>query len=289
MSMPRHTLTRRSFVSLQAAALVSLLSGCAPGAEEDARKGGGPLRSLEDIRENGLRVGVCSDEMPLDYIGSRGNYDGYAKHFCLYLSEDTGIGVEYFAMDPRDRYSMLESHEVDLVLTSMSPADARADAVLFAHPLLHLALGVVSPKSAPVDRVEQLAEKELIVCEGTYAEQYVKGCVGDTKLKSYPTLTDAYLALEGGHGAALVGDELGILAWLKGKDDYVLSLRDFTAPRDYAPAMAAGSDDLRVLLDGVVDGFISSGNSKKAFEKYIEKNILGGYYTADTLLCKSPA
>lgn len=274
----RPLLSRRSFFALQAAALAAALPACGGSAEQDsatpAPEQRTSPRSIDEIRESGkLRVGIHSDNKPFGFVGQGGYYVGINGYFCIYLPYKIGVGIEYVAIDAPDRYDALARHDVDLALTEMSPADERSDEVTFTRQLYHMQLSLASPNTAPITDVSQLAGKELIVCEGTYAAQYARETWPDVTLRPYQTFTDSHVALEEGHGAALLGDDLGLLAWLKAKKGYTLSMRGIGSARYVAPAVVAGNDELRDLIDKAASDFISSGYSKKGYEKYVKPTI----------------
>lgn len=278
MSRNRPLLSRRSFLGLQAAALAAALPACSSG---DGQGNAAPSpeqrtspRSVAEIRESGmLRVGLYSDNKPFSFVGQNGYYVGIDGYFCIYLPYKIGMGIEYVALDAPDRYDALTSHDIDLALTVMSPADERSDEVAFTRPIYHMQLSLASPSASPITDISQLAGKELIVCEGTYAAQYARETWPDVQLRPYQTYTDSRIALEEGRGAALLDDDLGLLAWLKVKKGYTLSMRGLGSARYVAPAVVAGNDELRELIDRAASDFISSGYSKKGYEKYVKPTI----------------
>ena len=287
MSESQHNMTRRSFMGLQAATLGSLLAGCSADEESTPEDQDQVVafRSLEEMRAAWtLRVGVYSDNKPFCYMGSKGTYEGYDPYFCLLFRERTGCEPDYVAVDPCTRYDVLASGRVDVMLAEMSPSDVRADEALFTRPFMKLQLGVVSPIASPIDSVDQLADKTLIVCEGSYAEQFAEETWPEVTLKSYKTISDAFVALKNG-GDALLGDELTILSWLKSHDDYTLALRQVSEPRYISAAVPAGQDEVRDFIDEQASAYIANAYSNKAYSKYVEPNIPGGFYGYKDVLC----
>lgn len=287
MSQAQRILSRRSFLGLQAATLCTMLSGCSAGHDEEPPAETTPAapRTLDEIRASGmLRVGLYSDSKPLSYINSKGNFSGLDGYLCPFITEHSGLGIDYVAIDPPARYNELTSGAVDVCLAEMSPSDASSDDVTFTRPVFRLQLGLASPSSHPIESVEQLAEGELIVCEGTYAAQYAQDIWPEVKLRPYQTMTDARVALEGGKGIALLADEIDLACWTKSHKDFALSMKAIGDPRYVAPAVAAGQDELLSLLDDILSKFISGGYSRKAYDKLVKPYVPDGY---DSMLCKN--
>lgn len=290
MQNRQQQVTRRAFLGMAGLALAGTLAGCGRreefgGPELNPREAGatGP-RTLDDIRVSGVcNVGIVSDNRPLSGIDGTGNYRGLDQYFCLYFTERTWIGVNYVAVDPRDRYDRLLSGEIDVCVSEMSPSDERASEVAFAHPLYQLQLGLVSPKSAPVNAVENLGQGPLVVCEGSYAEQYARATWPGVELRSYPTLSSARTALEQGKGIALLDEEISAFWWVKEHGGYTLGVKAIGEPRRVAPAVAAGCDDVLAEITEVTADFIKYSWLARAYE-YVVLPDVGEEYKS--ILCK---
>lgn len=291
MSHTTHNLTRRAFLGTTGLALVSVLTSCSRleefggGAPKPAASSsdGGP-RSLDEIRASGVcNVGLVSDNRPLSGIDGAGHYCGMDDYFGLWFTERTWIGLNYVAVDPRDRYDRLLSGEIDICFSEMSPLDTRASEVAFADPIYQVQLGIVSPKDEPITEFEQLEGGTLIVCEGSYAEQYAAATWPNVERRSYPSFSSARNALEAGMGTALLDEEIPAVWWLKEHGAYTLGIKAVGEQRKLAPAVATGNDALLEELTRVTTNFIDTGWSKNAFE-YVVMEDVGESYAS--MLCK---
>ena len=288
MTSVSHTLSRRAFLGMPAAMVGLALSSCG-AADEDAATPAEPeqrtARTVDEAYRSGaLRVGLHSDNRPLSFLNTKGVYVGLDGYFSTYMGGSARIGIDPIAVDAQNRYDLLTTHEVDVCLAEMSPDDERSDEVLFGRPIYRLQLGLCSPTSASITSVEQLAEKELIVVEGTYAAQWARATWPEVTLRPYTTFTDSYVALQNGLGAAVLADEVSILGWLKGKSGFSLSMRGLSEPRYIAAAVAAGNEDMLGFIDDLTSDFISSGFSRTAYNKYVKTNITEDY---GSMLCKN--
>ena len=267
VSMPNTTraISRRAFLGIQALCLSGALIGCSQGGGGQEPIPTGP-RTLDQLRSSGqLNIGICSDNKPLAFINSRGNYDGPDQYFGLHLANQLRVAPNYVSLDPGERYGALADGTVDVALVQMSAHDELAGEVALASPLYRLGLGVASPTGSPVENPEQLADVELIACEGSYAHQFAAASWPGVTLRTYETLSDTYAALEQGYGGALIADEISIAAWLKNAPEFSLSMRTIDDPRPVAPAVAPSQDDLLSLVEEAVSTFIAYGYRGRSY------------------------
>lgn len=76
----------------------------------------------------------------------------------------------------------------------------------FAEPYMNVALGVVSPKNAPITDVKQLEGKTLLVNKGTTADAYFSKNHPEIQLLKFDHNTETFNALKDGRGVALAHD-----------------------------------------------------------------------------------
>lgn len=279
MHNPPLTLTRRSFLGMQALVAAAALSACARH-DEGGSDTTQPLRNFDDIKEAGtLNIGLCSDNEPFGYINANGVYSGFDQYCCQYLSMKIGVDAHFVAVDPKTRYDKLLAHEVDICVAQMSPQDERAGEVAFSTRIYTEQLGLVSPAAALVESQEQLTRGELIVCEGSFAQQYAEGAWPEVKLRAYSTMTDAFGALRGGKGIALLTDEVTASCWAMKQADFVLSMRGIGEPREIAAAFDPGAEDLLEKCNGILSNYLSYGMSNVAYDTYV-RPVVDADYTA---------
>ncbi|MDR7080282.1 ABC-type amino acid transport substrate-binding protein [Neobacillus niacini] len=103
---------------------------------------------------------------------------------------------------------------MDIVLANFTVTPERQEQVDFANPYMKVAIGVVSPDSAPIKSVDQLKGKKLIVLKGTTAESFFMKNHPEIELVKYDANTEAFEALKDGRGDALAQDNALLFAGL---------------------------------------------------------------------------
>lgn len=210
-------------------------------------------RSLDDIKKSGkIIIGVFSDKAPFGYVDANGEYQGYDVYFADRIAKDLGVDLEYVSVDPASRVEYLKTGKVDIILANFTVTDERAEQVDFALPYMKVALGVVSPDKAPINNVEALAGKTLIVAKGTTAETYFSENYPDVKLQKYDEYAQAYNALLDGRGDAFSTDNTEVLAWAISNPGFTVGIESLGNIDTIAPAVQKGNTALLDWLNGEI-------------------------------------
>ena len=193
-----------------------------------------------------IKVAVFSDKKPFGYVDEYGKYQGYEVYFAERIAKDLGVKIKYVPVEPAQRVEVLATGKVDLVLANFTVTKERAEKVDFALPYMKVALGVVSSEKDPINKVDDLKGKTLIIAKGTTAETFFTEKYSEVKLLKFDQYADAYNALLDGRGAGLSTDNTEVLAWAIENKGFlvgpeVTSLGNLDT---IAPAVAKGNTNL---------------------------------------------
>ena len=241
------SIMKKALLILGTAAILAIGSVSAASAED-------VFRTLDEITESGtINIGVFSDKAPFGYVDENGEYQGYDVYFAERLAEDLGVEVEYTSLDPASRVEYAATGKVDIVLANFTVTPERAEQVDFALPYMKVALGVVSPESAPINDVEELNGKTLIIVKGTTAETYFTENYPDVELQKYDAYADAYNALLDGRGDAFSTDNTEVLAWAQVNPGFVVGVDSLGNLDTIAPAVAKGNTTLLDFINSEIE------------------------------------
>jgi YaeC family lipoprotein len=222
----------------------------APAESNEAQPAAGSFRTVDEIKASGkVIIGVFSDKNPFGYIDASGNYQGYDVYFAERIAKDLGVAVEYVSVEPASRVEFLETGKVDIILANFTVTAERAEKVDFALPYMKVALGVVSPDSALITDVSQLAGKTLIVAKGTTAETYFTENHPEVNLLKFDQYTETFNALLDGRADAFSTDNTEVLAWALTNPGYTVGIPSLGGLDTIAPAVQKGNTDLLNWLD----------------------------------------
>ncbi|MDR1085830.1 MAG: cysteine ABC transporter substrate-binding protein [Deltaproteobacteria bacterium] len=208
---------------------------------------------LEAIRAKGkIRVAVFSDKPPFGYVDENGLNQGYDIYLAKKLAQDlfgAPDKVEFVLVEAASRIEVLEANKADVVLANFTVTPERARQVDFAKPYMKVALGVTSPKSAPITDVAQLRGQTLIVNKGTTADFYFSQNHPEIKLLKFDQNTEAFNALRDGRAAALAHDNTLLFAWVVENSSFVTGIEFLGSEDTIAPAVKKGRAELLTWLN----------------------------------------
>ena len=230
--------------------------------------------SIEQIKKNGVvRIGVFSDKPPFGYLDEKGQNQGFdveiAKHVAKDLLGDENK-VEFVLTEAANRVEYLKANKVDIIFANFTVTLERKEVVDYAKPYLKVALGVVSPKDAPITDIAQLKDKVLLVNKGTTADSFFSKQHKEIKLQKYEQNTETFDALKDKRGIALAHDNLLVLAWAKENPDYTVGITSLGEQDLIAPAVKKGNKELLDWLNKDLEKLSKEGVIHKAYEKTLK-------------------
>ena len=260
-------------VGVTAALAAVALAGC--GGSSESGSDGNVYRTLEEIQESGtIKIGVFSDKHPFGYMDENGEYQGYDIYFGNQLAKDMGVEVEYVSTEPANRVEYLETGKVDMILANFTVTDERAQKVDFCNPYMNVSLGVVSPKDAVVESLDDLGTDDaIIVIAGTTAETYLAENYPDVAVKKYENYASAKTAFENKEGACWISDNTEVIAFASQSDDFVVGIPELGSTDTIAPAVSKGNT---TLLEWVNEEMAKLG-SENFFHKDYEETLTDTY------------
>ena len=275
---------KKPFLRLATAALATVaalgMAACSGGAGADSATGAQVgERSPEQIKEAGeIVIGIFSDKAPFGYIDADGKPAGYDVVYGDRIAADLGVTAKYVPVDAAARTEVLASNKVDITLANFTVTPERAEKVDFANPYFKVSLGVVSPSSAEITDVGQLAGKTLIVTKGTTAEAYFEANHPEVKLQKYDQYSDAYQALEDGRGDAFSTDNTEVIAWAIAHPGFSVGIKSLGETSYIAAAVKKGNAP---LLDWLNNQLTELGE-ENFFHKDYEQTLAPVYGDAAT-------
>ena len=244
-------------------------SGAGNAAPTAASNAGGD--SLARIKAAGvIRIGVFGDKPPFGYVDANGKSQGFDVEIAKYLANDL-LGspdkVEFVLTEAANRVEYVRSGKVDLILANFTQTPERAEVVDFASPYMNVALGVVSPKGAPITDLSQLEGKTLLVNKGTTADAYFTKNHPNINLLKFDQNTETFDALKDGRGVALAHDNALLWAWAKENPNFEVAIGNIGPAEHIAPAVRKGDQSLLNWVNQEIAAIKQDGRLHAAYEK----------------------
>ena len=267
-------------VLLSLTVAAAALAGCAAKTTDSAEASDvsdtqSAFRTLDEIKSSGtINIGVFSDKSPFGYVDENGEYQGYDVYFANRIGEDLGVKINYVSTEAANRIEYLQTGKVDIILANFTVTPERAQEVDFALPYMNVALGVVSPESAPITSLDEIgADDQVIVISGTTAETYLEKNYPNIKLQKYDAYAEAKTALENGNGVAWANDNTEVIAFAIENPGYVVGIPSLGSADTIAPAVTKGNT---TLLDWLNDEIKTLGE-ENFFHADYEATLLDTY------------
>lgn len=227
--------------------------------------------SIAQIKQKGvIRIGVFGDKPPFGYVDANGKSQGFDVEIAKDIANDL-LGspdkVEFVLTEAANRVEYVKSGKVDILLANFTKTPERAEQVAFSEPYMNVALGVVSPKNAPITDVKQLAGKTLLVNKGTTADAYFTKNHPEINLLKFDQNTETFDALKDGRGVALAHDNALVWAWAKENPNFDVAIGNIGPAEQIAPAVQKGDQALLDFVNKEIKAFKANGKLKAAYEK----------------------
>ena len=262
-------------------------SGAGNSTPTAASNAGGD--SLARIKAAGvIRIGVFGDKPPFGYLDANGKNQGFDVEIARNMAQDL-LGspdkIEFVLTEAANRVEYIKSGKVDVLLANFTQTPERAEVVDFAAPYMQVALGVVSPKNAPITSIDQLKGKTLLVNKGTTADAYFTKNHSDITLQKYDQNTETFDALKDGRGVALAHDNALLWAWAKENPNFDVAIGKLGEPENIAPAVQKGDQALLAWVNSEIAAMKQDGRLLAAYEKTL-RPVYGDKVKPEELLAK---
>jgi len=261
---------------------VGLLAGCGQG-EQPAKpaataSAAAPAASyLDKIKARGkLVVGVFTDKPPFGFVYEKGKYVGFdtdiGRQFAKDLLGDESK-VEFVAVEPASRIPFLQSDKVDIILANMTVTPERKEAVEFTNPNLKVAVQALVPDASAVKKLDDLADKTIIVTTGTTADVWLTKTHPDWKLLKFEKNSESLQALANGRGDAYAQDNLVLFSWSKQNPGYRVLPEKLGGEAPIAPAVKKGNIELRDWVNAELAKLGQDKYLLKLYDQYVRKSL----------------
>lgn len=163
-------------------------------------------RSGNKTEDTTLVVGTNAAYAPFEFIDNN-EVVGYDIDVIKEVGKRLGKTIEIKDMSFDALIPEIQLGSVHVIAAALTPTPERAQRVLFATPHIdNDPFVIISLASNPINSVDELSGKEVIVNQGFSADLYVSK-LPDVAVNRLETVGDAMLALKSGRGDAFVTSE----------------------------------------------------------------------------------
>ncbi|KKP36038.1 MAG: Extracellular solute-binding protein family 3 [candidate division TM6 bacterium GW2011_GWF2_32_72] len=172
--------------------------------------------------ENLIMVGTCADYAPFEFIDDAGEFTGFEMEIIKEISKKINIKIQIKNMQFEMLIPDLQLGRLDIIAAGITPTPERSQQMNFSKPTLDKdPLLIISPKNQPINDINELQGKDVLVNAGYTADLFMSKKNG-INLKRLPTVADAFLALRNNDAAAFVTAKTAVAPFFQkyGKDEF---------------------------------------------------------------------
>ena len=249
----------KKYIALTLIFLVSFfLFGCAKKEEKPD--------DLKIIKDRGyIIVGVKNDSPPFGFYNKKKHLVGLdvdiANEIAAHIfKEKSPANVKFVEVNAQNRIAKLNSHEVDILVATMSVNDKRKLIMNFSMPYFVASQKLMVRKTSKITHLQYFNKHgRLAVVLGTTGQKVARLIAPNANLVGVKTYTEAYNLLINKKVDAILGDDC-ILAGFKGKS---LTIINRAYSREYYAVALRKSEESKELLNRVNSAVASILDDKK--------------------------
>ncbi len=235
-----------------------------------------PPSQLDEIKSRGkLIVGTSADWPPFEYIDSAGRYAGIDMALAERIAREIGVQLEVKDMKFAVLIEALRGGQIDIILADIHPTAEREKIIDFTknYYIAYDGSVLVLKKEAQNIRDEQsLRGKRIGVQLGTIQEEWAKEKLGGySEIVSFDRVfPELVMALKRGDlDAIIVGDIIGEV--LAKRDPELQVVFKVGSLGGAAIGVREGAEDLKYVINKLIEEMIDSGEMSRLFEEEIRK------------------
>lgn len=234
-----------------------------------------PMDLYDVIQQRGkIVVGVKDNVAPFSSKDKDGNYVGLevdlAKKIAARILGDENA-VEFVAVNPSNRISMLNSGQADMIIATMTINTPRLSMVDFTEPYYIAGQTVMVKKSSKIKSLYDLKSKKIGVIFGTTANESVRTVAPSSLVAGFKTYDEAVDALKQGLVDGVAMDDTVLMGY-KLKDPSLVAISQKYTQEPYGIALRKGTESTRVLemLNGYISHIKTNGEMNQLKAKWIK-------------------
>lgn len=227
--------------------------------------------AVERIKSRGkLILGTSADWPPFEYVDKNGQYAGIDIEIAKRIAAKLGVQLEVKDMKFAALIEALKKGDVDIVIADMTPTAEREKEIDFSLPYYYSkGYAVVTLKTSTIASEADLQGKRVGVQLGTIQEEWAnKNLKGKAVVSSYDRVyPEMVMVLKRGDiDAMIIGDTIASALVVK---DPELKIATYVGQPTIGAAVAVrdGVEDLKYIVNQVIEELISTGEINKIFQE----------------------
>jgi glutamate transport system substrate-binding protein len=270
---------RRLLAAIVALMLVLVGAGCGDDDEPAAPSGETSEQAQEfesgttmaRLQEKGeIRIGVKYDVPPFGFKNpNSGAIEGFDIDFGKAVADKLGAKPKFVEAISDNRIPFIQDGTVDLVLSTMTINEERAQEIGFTDPYFIAHGRILTKKGADIKGVDDLAGKRVCTALGSTYEETLKTQAPKADLKLVDTYSECMELIQNGAVDAISTDDVILTGMIIQDDGLQLVEGDELTVEPYGGGFKKDDAKFTEFLNGVLEEYKSDGRWQEAYDKWL--------------------
>ena len=236
-------------------------------AEERSFDAGTTMARIQD--EGQIRIGVKYDVPPFGFRNPQNNeIEGFDIDFGKAVADALGVEPKFVEAISDNRIPFITDGTVDLVLSTMTINEERAQEIGFTDPYFIAHGRILAPKGSDIRGIEDLAGKSVCTALGSTYEETLKTEAPEADLRLVDAYSECLELLQNGAVDAISTDDV-ILTGMIIQDDSLELVGEELTVEPYGGGFKRGDAEFRDFLNGVLADYKADGRWQAAYDKWL--------------------
>lgn len=231
---------------------------------------------LEYIQDKGTFVLGFTDFPPMGF-SENGEPTGFDIEIAKLVFERMGVKLEFRYIDWDAKVVELKSRRIDAIWNGLTITDERKLEMTFSRPYFDNNLIIISKTGSNIDKIADLANKNIGVENSSSADISVSKNTTITDaakaVKKYNTSSEAILAMNAGLVDAVIVDEIYARYVVMKNDNTYQIGSEIIGSEQYGVGFRLGDEALRDRVDAILDDLLEEGLIQPISIKYFGVNL----------------
>lgn len=231
---------------------------------------------LEYIQDKGTFVLGFTDFPPMGF-SENGEPTGFDIEIAKLVFERMGVKLEFRYIDWDAKVVELKSRRIDAIWNGLTITDERKLEMTFSRPYFDNNLIIISKTGSNIDKIADLANKNIGVENSSSADILVSKNTTITdeakSIKKYNTSSEAILAMNAGLVDAVIVDEIYARYVVMKNDNTYQIGSEIIGSEQYGIGFRLGDEALRDRVDAILDDLLEEGLIQPISIKYFGVNL----------------
>jgi polar amino acid transport system substrate-binding protein len=220
-----------------------------------------------------LVVGMELAYPPFEMIDPQGRPAGVSVDLALALGQSLGEEVQIVNMPFDGLIPSLQTHKIDLIISSMTATPERAKSIAFSDPYLKTGLCLLVGKNSPVHSIEDADQpgRTIVVKQGTTGHVYASDHIKKAKLLVVDKEDACVLEVVQGKADAFIYDQISTYAnWQRNQDTTRPLLKPFQE-ESWAAGLRLDDTNLLAQVNHFLKDYKEHGGFEQLGDRYLKE------------------